>query len=316
MKKIGRYRRRKQNKIIIMSTLSLLLFLCVGYAAFSTNLTLTAKGNIKEKSRVIQAWNQTSETDFHAKNYRHNIVSVTFLDNNNVPSNKVESWNVSEDKENGGVLAWVIPSSSDNTKYDLYIGAKGGVIANESSSFLFYNFLNLKEINFNNNYNTENVIYMQEMFAGGNKLITLDLSDFDTRNVTNMLGMFTGWYTPELKSYETTLNNIIFGDNFITSNVTIMSDMFSITDIKNLDLSFFDTSKVTNMYHMFSGCDLLENLNICSFDISNVSKLDGIFLNTKNLKKVYVGSTWKTENATTSDMFTNSAISSVTTGQC
>ena len=48
MRKIGKYRRKKQKKIIITS-LSLLLFLCVGYAAFSTNLSLKAKGNIKQK---------------------------------------------------------------------------------------------------------------------------------------------------------------------------------------------------------------------------------------------------------------------------
>ena len=43
-----RLKRKKQKKIIIISTLSLLLFLCAGYAAFSTNLSITAKGNIKE----------------------------------------------------------------------------------------------------------------------------------------------------------------------------------------------------------------------------------------------------------------------------
>ena len=38
---------RKQKKIIIISSLCLLLCLCVGYAAFNTQLSLKAKGNIK-----------------------------------------------------------------------------------------------------------------------------------------------------------------------------------------------------------------------------------------------------------------------------
>lgn len=59
MRRIGRQRRKKQNKILIIGSLSLLLFLCVGYAAFSTNISLKAKGNIKDKSRVIQAWSST-----------------------------------------------------------------------------------------------------------------------------------------------------------------------------------------------------------------------------------------------------------------
>ena len=46
---IERHKRKKQKKFLIIGSLSLLLFLCVGYAAFSTNLSLKAKGNIKEK---------------------------------------------------------------------------------------------------------------------------------------------------------------------------------------------------------------------------------------------------------------------------
>lgn len=50
MKRVGRYRRKKQKKVLIIGSLSLLLCLCVGYAAFSTNLSITAKGNIKLKN--------------------------------------------------------------------------------------------------------------------------------------------------------------------------------------------------------------------------------------------------------------------------
>lgn len=45
-----REKRKKQKKIIIIGSLSLLLFLSIGYAAFSTNLNLKAKGNIREKT--------------------------------------------------------------------------------------------------------------------------------------------------------------------------------------------------------------------------------------------------------------------------
>ena len=43
-----RRRKNRQKKMIIIGSLSILLFLCVGYAAFSTNLNITAKGNIKD----------------------------------------------------------------------------------------------------------------------------------------------------------------------------------------------------------------------------------------------------------------------------
>lgn len=43
-----RRKMRKQKQIIIISSLCLLLCLCVGYAAFSTQLSIRAKGNIKK----------------------------------------------------------------------------------------------------------------------------------------------------------------------------------------------------------------------------------------------------------------------------
>lgn len=48
MRKVRRSRRKKQRKILIIGSLSILLFLCVGYAAFNTSLSLNAKGNIKQ----------------------------------------------------------------------------------------------------------------------------------------------------------------------------------------------------------------------------------------------------------------------------
>ena len=48
MRKIRRHKRKKQKKMVIILSLSLLMILTVGYAAFSTNLSITAKGNIKE----------------------------------------------------------------------------------------------------------------------------------------------------------------------------------------------------------------------------------------------------------------------------
>ena len=343
MRKIGRYRRKKQKKILIIGSLSLLLFLCVGYAAFSTNLSITAKGNVKEKTRVIQAWSRTDQTDFHSDFYKQNIVSATFVNNNKVPNNAAESWNVSEDKENGGVMAWVVPSSSDNDKYDLYIGAKSGVIANEDSSNLFYNFSNVSEINFNNNFDTSNTVNMDQMFNNCTRLVSLDLSSFDTRNVTSMYAMFLMWDSEIDVAPENQLISINFGKTFITTNVTNMRDMFAgLTKLQSLDLSNFDTGNVTNMYHMFNQCSSLTSLdlhsfdtrnvttmqymflkcsslteiNLCSFNTNKVIDMMGMFASTPNLKKVYVGSNWTTANADTTAIFWQSSVSSVTTGQC
>ncbi len=312
-----RYRRkRKNNKIIIIGSLSLLLCLCVGYAAFQTNLTITAKGNIKEKSRVIQSWSSTDQTDFHSDFYKENIVSATFLDNANVPSNATESWNVSEDTSHGGVMAWVIPNSEDSTKYDLYIGANDGVIANENSSYLFGKFIALRKINFNNNFDTSNVTNMAAMFWYTINLIEIDLSSFDTRNVTNMANLFCMWNEEDGVAIETSLSMIIFGDKWDTSNVTNMKDLFTGTSVTNLDLSNWDTSSVTYMYHMFNYCDKLVELNLCGWNTRKVYNMEAMFNGTESLKYIYVGPSWTTENANITSMFSNSGVSSVTTGQC
>ena len=55
MRRLTRREKGSRNKKIVMiSSLCLLLCLCVGYAAFSTQLSLKAKGNIKEKKAADQ----------------------------------------------------------------------------------------------------------------------------------------------------------------------------------------------------------------------------------------------------------------------
>ena len=288
MRRIGRHRRKKINKIIVLSAFCLLFVITAGYAAFSTNISLHVKGNILEGTRVIQEWDENSQTDFHSDFYKQNIVSITFL-NNNVPENAVESWNVSEDKEKGTVKAWVVPNSSDSSKYDLYIGAKGKVIANEDSSNIFYDFRGVKEINFDNNYDTSNAVDMSKMFLNCTNLQTLDLSSFDTSNVTSMYGMFCMWDTNINYFPTNNLLNITFGPNFNTSNVTDMQSMFAgLSELKELDVSNFNTSNVTTMYHMFYGCQSLETLDVNNFDTSKVTNMENMFAQCKNLSELDV----------------------------
>lgn len=301
-----REKRSKRKKAVIVSTLCLLFVMTAGYAAFQTNLSITAKGNIKEPSRVIRSWTGTSQEDFHSDYYKENIVSATFLDTNQVVSNATESWDVSEDGK-GGVKAWVVPNTEDTTKYDLYIGANKGVIANEDSSGLFYNFTNITSINFGKNFDTSNVVNMATMFAGCNSLISLDLSFFDTKNVTSLEDIFVDCFSL------TTIN--LSGWN--TSNVKNMRGSFyRNTSLTTINLRSFDTSNVTNMRAMFMGAINLTEIDLCNFDTRNVKTMMDMFANTNNLEKVIVGSNWTTANADTANMFNGSGVSSVTTGQC
>ena len=66
--------------------------------------------------------------------------------------------------------------------------------------------------------------------------------------------------------------------NFDTSKVTNMSDMFyGMSKIASLDVSNFDTSKVESMQSMFSRMHNLTTLNLSNFDTSKVENMKDMF---------------------------------------
>lgn len=72
--------------------------------------------------------------------------------------------------------------------------------------------------------------------------------------------------------------DIIFGENFDTSQVKNMSWMFwSCSSLTTLDLSNFDTSNVTDMSWMIYYLPNLTSLNIDNFNTSNVTDMSGMF---------------------------------------
>ena len=83
-----------------------------------------------------------------------------------------------------------------------------------------------------------------------------------------------------------------------TSNVTDMHTMFSgCRNLISLDASNFDTSKVTNMFFAFNGCLSLASLNLSSFDTSKVTNMNSMFEDCSALTSLNV-SNWDTSNVT------------------
>ena len=84
--------------------------------------------------------------------------------------------------------------------------------------------------------------------------------------------------------YCNTFNTLDLSD-LNTSNVTNMSNMFSqCKNLTSLDLSNFDTSKVTTMGTMFSGCSSLKHLDIRNFKFTKVTSYSGMFGSTTSLR--------------------------------
>ena len=83
------------------------------------------------------------------------------------------------------------------------------------------------------------------------------------------------------------LTNLISVDlsSFNTEKVTNMSYMFyNCSKLKNLDLTLFNTEKVTNMSYMFYNCSELESLNLSSFNTEKVTNINYMFYKCSRLK--------------------------------
>ena len=62
------------------------------------------------------------------------------------------------------------------------------------------------------------------------------------------------------------------------------SMFFNCNKLTALDVSNFDTSKVTNMDYMFCDCYNLTALDVSKWDLSNVTRMNKIFDGCQNLK--------------------------------
>ena len=169
-----------------------------------------------------------------------------------VPVASIDAVNVEDEDSDYEIKLWIDPT----TESIYYYTEPEKVYLNTDSSEMFFSS--------RHNHKIENIL-------------ELDLSNFDTSQVTNMKLMF------EYMFNITTLNL----SNFDTSKVTDMNHMFSgMYNLTTLDLSNFDTSQVWNMEDMFS--------------LSDEDKLKD------NLEKIYVNNDFNTSQlADYSDMFRN-----------
>ena len=182
-----------------------------------------------------------------------------------------------------------------------------------SMSYMFSssnsNTMKLTEIKGLENFNTENVENMAYLFWNCTELETIDVSNFNTRNVIYMSGPFGSY------NFEMNLTEIkgLTNPDFDTSNVQYMDAMFkNCVKLTNVDVSNFNTEKVLWMDDMFYNCKALTSLDLSNFNTSNVEKMNKMFANCSSLTEILVGPNWTDANASKTDMFTGCKISEVT----
>ena len=192
-----------------------------------------------------------------------------------------------EYKENGSNTAWVIDADGKLTvegtgefadgggykrapwyeRRELVTSAEIRLTGTRNASYMFYGCSNLASVDVSG-FNTSQITNMNSMFYGCDSLEKLDLSGFDTSRVKDMGWMFCG--CDSLRTLEV--------GGFDTSLVTDMSWMFyGCGGLTDLQVGSFDTGKVIDMNNMFGRCGGLTSLNVSSFDTSHVTDMGWMF---------------------------------------
>jgi surface protein len=83
---------------------------------------------------------------------------------------------------------------------------------------------------------------------------------------------------------------------------------YNCNELRSLDLSHFNTAKVTDMSGMFSLCVYLTSLDLSTFNTANVEAMDSMFHACVSLKTIYVGDGWSTAAVTESGKMFNDCI--------
>ena len=129
---------------------------------------------------------------------------------------------------------------------------------------------------------------MRKLFYGCNALVDLDLSSFDTSNVTDMSYMFDNCCS--LESLDLS--------SFNTSSVANMLNMFNrCASLISLDLNSFDTNNVTNMASMLANCASLISLDLSNFNTENVLSMKSMFGYSSRLKILNIENIFLTMNS-------------------
>ena len=150
-------------------------------------------------------------------------------------------------------------------------------------------------------WNTQNVTSMSCMFRNCSRLTDLScLSNWDVSAVTNMQSMFSGC---------SRLTDLSCLSEWDVSAVITMSDMFhGCSSLTSLDLSGWNTQNVTSMSYMFYGCSSLTSLDLSGWNTQNVTSMSYMFYDCSSLTSLDLSS-WDTSEVTSMNhMFSSDEI--------
>ena len=147
-------------------------------------------------------------------------------------------------------------------------------------SIMFNYSSSLKNVDGIKNWDVSKVTTMHQVFCGSNELEEIDLSNWETSSLEMMANMFGMWNEQGQATLESKLKRIILSDKFNTSRVENFSIAFA--NLPLLEdysfLKYIDTSKATNLTHMFRYNSNFNNTEYMkNWDVSNVENMSLMF---------------------------------------
>ncbi|WP_161786449.1 BspA family leucine-rich repeat surface protein [Bifidobacterium bohemicum] len=165
-------------------------------------------------------------------------------------------------------------------------------------AYLFNNLFALDRIEGLDNIDTTGVTTMKDLFAGDNKLKSVDVTGWSTSDVKDMSGMFSG---------DRALAGIKGISGWDTAKVTNMGEMFNGVPTDVLDLSAWKVGNVTSMDSMFSWSGVQSIGDVSDWDVSRVEDMYGMFFHSP-FKDAGPLKDWHPDAVTsTSNMFSGDA---------
>lgn len=232
-----------------------------------------------------------------------------------------------------------IPTADNNAKYD-FTGSGSNSSGNlveyltsidltglDTSSYtsmesMFNGYKNLKSIDVSG-LDTRNATNMSNTFTACSSLEYLDLRSWDTSKVESFWNMFLN--CSSLKSIDVSSFNTSKVSNYF-SFYTMFSGCSSLEtiDLSNFDFSNSGSYSISGMFQncrslksvkfpsdvhfnnnvttkqVFSSCELLETLDLSSWNTTNVTSMDSMFNNCESLENLTLGENWASNSSITS----------------
>ena len=244
-----------------------------GTYCISTNKDYTkiTRNDISDKCSYEKLHNivGTLKNKFYEESGRtdRSLVSSIVFYSDGRTVNGAESYDVSE-KKDGSIKMYVSQNSENTSLLDLTIVANGKIALPEDSSklFAFYKTMGCDS--------SSNISFIEF-----NRSI-------DTAKVKNMERIFAQgvessvYYGVDLGHPEGLIRKDIKNldlSGWNTSSVENMSNMFLGSSVEELELNVFDTSNVTDMHGMFNGSKATEIKGLNKFNTSKVTNMSQMF---------------------------------------